>query len=542
VEERRVLELASVVGREFWHGAIAAIALTETGVTSTSVLRALVRKDLIVPERSTLTGDDSFRFRHILIRDAAYDSLPKAERADLHERFASWLESSFADRLVEVEEIIGYHLEQAHTYRATLGQPRGDLAERAAARLGAAGRRALDVRASISLLERARSLSRVGTPAHRQLGLDIGNAFLQAGEFESARTILEQLKAEAEAEHDSLTLAYAHLDLAEIRVFIDPEGAAARCRAEAEAAMPVFREAGDHLGIAKALMLQGEPDRLLARWAPFGQTCERALEHLRIAGDRHSVPWVLDMISNAQYAGSTPIPEAIARMRRILEEAGESRWLCAHVQAQIAVLLAQQGCGREALDAVSEAEAILRDLGVEFYLAWLALYTGWTLLCLGRLEQAEERLREADQICERSGERSFRSTLLATLAQVMLDQGRVAEAKETALNAIETGPSDDYLTLASAHGVLARALAHKGDPEAERAARRAVDFAEQTDMLSVQGEQWENLAEVLLVQGRHDEAKAAFGTALDRFERKGATALADRVRARLERCPHGVVT
>jgi tetratricopeptide (TPR) repeat protein len=273
------------------------------------------------------------------------------------------------------------------------------------------------------------------------------------------------------------------------------------------------------------------------------KTHERALEHLRIVSDHHSsVPWVLDMISTAYYLGSTPIPEAIARMRQILDEAGEIRWLHAHVHAAIAALLAQQGREREALDAISDAEAILRDLGVEFYLAWLALYTGGALLCLGQLDEAEQRLREADEICERSGERSFRSTLLAILADVLFDQGRVAEAKQTALNAIETGSSDDYTTLASAHGTLARVLAHHGDREAEPAARRAVDFAEQTDMPWPQGEQWENLAEVLLVQGRHDEANVAFGTALDRFERKGATALADRVRTRLERRPHGVVT
>jgi tetratricopeptide (TPR) repeat protein len=228
-------------------------------------------------------------------------------------------------------------------------------------------------------------------------------------------------------------------------------------------------------------------------------------------------------------------------MRQILEEAGENRWLRAHVHAQIAVLLAQQGREREGLDAVSEAEAILRDLGVEFHLAWLALYTGPTLRYLGRLDEAEQRLREADQICERSGERAYRSTLLSNLAEVLFGQGRVAEAKETALQAIETGSSDDNLTLASAQGTLARVLALDGDDGAEAAARRAIDFAEQTDMLYLQGEQWENLAEVLLVQGRDGEADVAFRTGLDRFARKGASALADRVRARLDRRPPEVV-
>ena len=82
-------------------------------------LAALVRKELIRPERAQLAGDDGFRFRHLLIRDAAYDALPKATRADLHERFAEWLEHN-GRALVELDEILGYHaggLEDRRTRR-----------------------------------------------------------------------------------------------------------------------------------------------------------------------------------------------------------------------------------------------------------------------------------------------------------------------------------------------------------------------------------------------------------------------------------------
>ena len=93
-------------------------------------LAALVRKELIRPDRAQLPGDDAFRFRHLLIRDAAYDALPKATRAELHERLADWLEER-GDDLVELDEILGYHLEQAARYKAELGQPDSALAERA---------------------------------------------------------------------------------------------------------------------------------------------------------------------------------------------------------------------------------------------------------------------------------------------------------------------------------------------------------------------------------------------------------------------------
>src|SRR5205807_8436151 len=54
-------------------------------------LMALVRKELLRPDKGMLPDDDAFRFRHTLIRDAAYEALPKTTRARLHERFADWL-------------------------------------------------------------------------------------------------------------------------------------------------------------------------------------------------------------------------------------------------------------------------------------------------------------------------------------------------------------------------------------------------------------------------------------------------------------------
>jgi predicted ATPase len=141
--ERSVLERGAVEGEIFHRGAVQALAPGETQVTPR--LAALVRKELIRPDRAQLVGEDGFRFRHLLLRDAAYEALPKAVRADLHQRFASWLEEHGAD-LVELDEILAYHLEQACRYRTELGMP-DDLVLAAAARrrLTAAGRRAYAV-------------------------------------------------------------------------------------------------------------------------------------------------------------------------------------------------------------------------------------------------------------------------------------------------------------------------------------------------------------------------------------------------------------
>src|SRR5262249_19270196 len=139
VAERRVLERGSVEGELFHRGGVQALAPDEREVTLR--LAALVPRRLVRPDRAQVAGDDGYRFRHLLVRDGAYDALPKAVRADLHARFADWLDEH-GRSLVERDELVGYHLEQAAGYLGELAQPHAEIAERAALHLAAAGRRA----------------------------------------------------------------------------------------------------------------------------------------------------------------------------------------------------------------------------------------------------------------------------------------------------------------------------------------------------------------------------------------------------------------
>src|SRR5919204_2542466 len=95
-EERAVIERASVEGRMFHRGSVAELLPGPERGRVGSHLMTLVRKEFIRPARALFPGDDGFRFGHILIRDAAYDSMPKELRAELHERFALWLEARVA--------------------------------------------------------------------------------------------------------------------------------------------------------------------------------------------------------------------------------------------------------------------------------------------------------------------------------------------------------------------------------------------------------------------------------------------------------------
>ena len=123
--ERRVLERGSVEGEIFHRSAVEALTPDEQQLEPR--LAALVRRELIRPEVAQLAGEVAFRFRHVLLREAAYGALPKASRAELHERHADWLDQQGH----ELDEFLGYHLEQAARYKLELGHPDPALAERA---------------------------------------------------------------------------------------------------------------------------------------------------------------------------------------------------------------------------------------------------------------------------------------------------------------------------------------------------------------------------------------------------------------------------
>ncbi len=171
ISEREVLQLAAVIGKTFTREAVEALVEAEARPDVARRLESVVRREIIRPDRSSPELLDAYRFRHILIRDAAYVTLPKGERAELHERFADFQERAAGDRLTEYEEVIGYHLEQATHYRQGLGRDderTRDLARRAAQLLGAAGIHAIqrgDALASNRLLERCRAMWRQPTQA-----------------------------------------------------------------------------------------------------------------------------------------------------------------------------------------------------------------------------------------------------------------------------------------------------------------------------------------------------------------------------------------
>ena len=242
-EERALLERAAVVGREFTRAAVVHLTPPDDLAGVDGRIRGLARRGLISTSRGARGEEDRIRFNHILIRDVTYAGITKETRGFLHERFAAWLEAHDE----RAEEIVGYHLEQAHRYRAEL-RPSDEelpaLAERAGERLATAGIRAwkrADTPAAINLLTRSTALLPTSAPGRAELLCELGAAQRYAGEGEAGDETLRQA-IETASGHMKLR---ARIELAHARLFSDPESRSSELLELAANAIPVFEEVED---------------------------------------------------------------------------------------------------------------------------------------------------------------------------------------------------------------------------------------------------------------------------------------------------------
>ena len=329
-------------------------------------LMGLVRKELIRPDRRPESSGDTYRFRHLLIRDAAYDSLPKLERAELHEHFADWLERTAGDRLADLDEITGYHLDQARTYRLALG-PDDDrtraLALRAGRRLASAGRRAAEreeIQSSMRLLSQAEGLL-VDDPAARfetlLLLIDSGfNADLIAN-----TAWAEQAEAVAATLGD-LPLRRARLWAAAVRGFTDPTFLLTDIQDDVEAAVRDFEAAGDVDALLEAILVLNLIHLNAAHWADTVASAQRGLELATTFGRERRREDFADWMTNALCWGQTHAAEGIATIEALLPSTRRRLTRAWLIQA-IGLLRAFLGDGPGAEAAQAEAAAIWEELG-----------------------------------------------------------------------------------------------------------------------------------------------------------------------------------
>jgi predicted ATPase/class 3 adenylate cyclase len=535
--ERGVIERASVVGKRFWAGAVAGLTPDDSQASIGGKLQALVRKELLRPDAALVPGEEGYRFRHILIRDAAYNSIPKEMRAELHEAFAEWIIGARSIRLTEIEEIVGYHFEQASLYRRELG-PVDDqairLAARGSERLGAAGRRALargDVSAAASLLGRASALLPSDASARIELLAELGGALVVAGEFAQAEKVLtEVIKAGAATGYRQLELR-AELERAFLRSLTDPEGSVEELRRLAERSIPELEAMGDDLGLAKAWRRIADVCWMEGRWTEQERALQRAHTYADRAGDEREAAGALMRLAMALYYGPTPVPEAIRRVQETLAKAKGNHVVESTFLVSLAGLHAMVGRFEEARELFARGEAIIEELGFKVWLAGFSLVAGDIEFLAGDFAAAEAHLRRGYRALEGMGERGLLSTVAAELAESLYAQDRNEEAERFATISERLAGRKDVASQIGCRTTRARLLAGQGSLEdGERLAREALELAERTDNLSSQGSALLALAEVLEAAGRNEEAGALLDRGRELFRRKGNLVAVEKAR------------
>ena len=530
--ERGVLERGAVEGKVFHRGAVQALAPGEPEVPAR--LLALVRKELVRPDRTQLPGDDAYRFRHLLIRDTAYEALPKATRAELHARFADWLEARGAD-LVEIDEILGYHLEQAYRYRTALGPPDAraeQLAARARDRLVTAARRANergDLRARTNLLERAIAVAGTGT-ASRRLRLELAAAHIHTGDQERAGEIAEQVREEAGRAAERGLELLAMMVVAFRNQLAGVEGATVELERVTDEAIPLFERDGDHEALADSWQFRANVHHHRCHYAAFIASTRRGLEHARHAGRVDVERTLLAGVGMAFYYGPTAAEETFAWF----EEHSSLEPVRPGFSVLRAKALASLGRFREARSAVDRAEQTITELGLTNWVQGVALARGEIEVLAADWAAAAEWFGTGVQHSQQQGALGVASTYEAALARSLFRLGRNDEAERWANISKATGATDDAVTQMLWRQAVALVLARRGEhAAAEHLAREALGVGRDTDMLLQIGDAWSDLADVLELAGDADGTATALEEALATYEQKGVVPAIERTRAKL---------
>jgi class 3 adenylate cyclase/tetratricopeptide (TPR) repeat protein len=535
-EERAVIERAAVVGREFWREAVVDLSAPARRDAVGSHLMSLVRKELIRPDTSEAAGEDSFRFQHILIRDAAYEALPKRVRGDLHERFARWLENRPIEIRLEVEEITGYHFEQAFHYRRELGGRDEELATlgRCAARyLGRAGERALeggDVTAAVNLLERALATLDEENQTRPDLLASLGMALTATGDLERALEALDEGAQTADAVGDRRARHRAAVQSGWIHFLtgqIDPEEA----RAQADRAIVELESLGDDLGLAKAWLFLVFVHNWRLEYSALHRAAEQARLHAQRAGAAREAADALTWIAPATVLGPRAVRDGIEYMERISDAGPLAEAAVVLSLGCLRLMGGETGVGR---DLYRRSEAIYRDLGVRLLAAAQATLTGWSELVAGDVATAEALLRAGHSELEEMGGGGLLSTTAAQLARVLCERACYEEADEFAVVSEGLSGPGDAFNASLIAGVRARVLASRGELDgALGAAEDAVARAVAGDCVELSADAYRALADVRRALGHAEEASDALRDALRLYEAKGNIVAAGRLRESL---------
>ena len=535
-DDRFVLQAASVVGQEFSRGALMSLEVADDVEDR---LARLAGRQLVEPPTEDADGD-TFAFAHPLVREVAYASLTKAERADLHERYARLVASTGA--ALDLDEVLGHHLHMAVRSLRDLdpADPRvKSLAAEAVPRLEAAGRRAAAQRNSpgaAALLRRAVELVSEDDPRRLELLLLLAEALRSSGRLEEADDCLTEAKERAATTGATLVARRADAARGLLSTFMRPgDGLDSFIRAATEL-IAVAREEGDEAQVARAWLWLG-----WALW-PTGRLVEMAhataeARLLGSAGGRDVRGEARRQLALGTAYGPVPAADAIRLCRELEEESlgqDDDRWAASAISVFRSFAEAHAGDFARARDTYEAAGPLLEELGTSLFLTSQRFFAGRVELLAGEPAAAEAHFRDAIQLLEALGDRGGNlAGPLVFLAEALHARGADDEATEAARSGLELGNRDDLENQIQGRAILAELLLASGDGrEAETLAREAVELSDRTDCPFFRADARRALAFVLNADGSSAEASSQAAEALRLYEEKGSVAGAESIRRR----------
>jgi len=526
--EHALIQRAAVMGREFYRDALEHLSGAGALPRLEDDLRSLVSKQLVQRLGRGFGGSETYRFFHLLTRDAAYASVPKEIRIVLHEWFADWLEAGAGTRSTEYEEIIGYHLEQAVRHLRELGRLDGHdiaLGARAGRWLSAAGRRSLardDMSAAANLLERAAAMLQVADPERPALLRDLATALVARGRFEDAERALNQANESARLAEDHALADLAVLDGHFIRLQTQPDRAFEEVRRATDDAYRAFSEAANDIGLARVWRLRAELDWMACAYGRTTEALDRALRHAHHAGEIREESAITVWLASCLALGPTPATEAVARCHELLDRMRGSRRVEAAVCTVLAYLSGMAGVEADARRYLERSRRRHEELGLTFSRAHWTVLSGMALLFVGDLKGAEAELRWGYETLRDMGERAALSTVAAYLARVLVAQRRYAEAEALTVESEQTAAAGDLASQIAWRGTRLPCRLAAGDTTgAQDLGREALALAENTDDLELLAYAHAGLAAVLAATGDSHGAAEETAAAASAYRAKG---------------------
>lgn len=529
-EVKVLLQRASVIGRFFVTTGVA--ALSDGRLPNASQLQDAVRRDLLVDaDERGLGGGRVYRFKHVLVRDVAYASVPKTERAVLHDRYVRWYAETLGDRREDFIDLIAYHAEQAYVLASEMAMPEtaafaGDAFERLLEAASKARTRQ-DHAIALSLYSRAAAAADDAEVSESQrLEIDAYHA-LARHNVEASHEALAEVDRVTERARAAGNAKLVIALLSSRYGWYDGEE---RARAQAEL-RTLALASGDPEEVVWGLMLRVAPETPPAQAIEF---LTEALEHATEHGLRWWQVGCLDSIANrlraqgrfsesdrhvaqhAQLLGPSPTRRELASLKYAQGEELRARWLF-----------------ETALPLFHEAATLFWDLGIPRGNSSSHLRA---IDCLDALGRHEEAAAEATAIAEAVEGRMMpwaQRHSRVVRARALLKLGRVGEARTllrevgplpTILNA--SGWSAGWYAVTWIEGLM---LAAEGDLDGAAKFLEVMARDWTADGQVVPGLAFDR-AEILSRAGRQAEARAI----LEELKAQLTDPLAERIHAKAD--------